>query len=268
MVSGPAPGMRSNHWFLSPLSYSRAQLSRRHMRFESCSLTTWTCGMKGSLQPSSRIWKERCWSSLVLPPCHRMKSQLHAALMTQNQKPGITQTLRNPPHPWQWHQPSSLMMERYQHSCWASLHRRTKEFWVNRMHRAAPPVIQPSLAPPPPPPDPVTDPPSQEPIPPGGTEAMAEEPTNNPIGWSFGSWEPTNIFVICLDAGADLPNFWPTEVDGRLDAVFGDHPHHNNGCHLSNGVQTIGSGSATGSAWPWLPPDTTRCQVVGLDSDS
>ena len=84
MVSGPAPGMRSNHWFSSPLFYSRAQLSGRYMRFESGSCTTWTCGMKGSSQPSWITWKHRCWSSSVLPPRHRTKSQLHTALMTQS----------------------------------------------------------------------------------------------------------------------------------------------------------------------------------------
>jgi hypothetical protein len=38
------------------------------------------------------------------------------------------------------------------------------------------------------------------------------------------------------DPGADLPGFVPAPVDHLLEAVYGDWPHHNDGCHLDGGV--------------------------------
>jgi hypothetical protein len=38
------------------------------------------------------------------------------------------------------------------------------------------------------------------------------------------------------DVGADLPGFHLTQADRRLDAVFGDHPHHNDGRHLDGDI--------------------------------
>jgi hypothetical protein len=38
------------------------------------------------------------------------------------------------------------------------------------------------------------------------------------------------------DPGADLSGFVPAPVDHLLKAVYGDWPHHNDGCHLDGGV--------------------------------
>jgi hypothetical protein len=38
-----------------------------------------------------------------------------------------------------------------------------------------------------------------------------------------------------MEPGADLPGFMPSEADHRLDTVYGDHPHQNDGTHLSGG---------------------------------
>jgi hypothetical protein len=39
-----------------------------------------------------------------------------------------------------------------------------------------------------------------------------------------------------MDEGADLPGFVPAAVNGLLDSVYVDHPHHNDGWHLDGGV--------------------------------
>ena len=70
---------------------------------------------------------------------------------------------------------------------------------------------------PPHPPDPVTDPPSPEPIPRGGTETIAKEPTNNPPDAnSLAPGNPPTPFVIRPDAGADLPNFPRKQMGGWM----------------------------------------------------
>ena len=40
--------------------------------------------------------------------------------------------------------------------------------------------------------------------------------------------------------GGDLPGYEPTEADRKLDLVFGDHVHLNDGCHLKGGIDTDG----------------------------
>ena len=38
--------------------------------------------------------------------------------------------------------------------------------------------------------------------------------------------------------GADLPDYTCTKADGLLDTIYGDHPHDNDGTHLSGGVES------------------------------
>ena len=42
--------------------------------------------------------------------------------------------------------------------------------------------------------------------------------------------------VMVMEDGADLPEHVSTEADRRLDSVYGDHPHQNDGRHLDGGV--------------------------------
>lgn len=39
-----------------------------------------------------------------------------------------------------------------------------------------------------------------------------------------------------MEEGADLPGYIATQADRMLDAVYGDHPHQNDGRHLHGGV--------------------------------
>jgi hypothetical protein len=39
-----------------------------------------------------------------------------------------------------------------------------------------------------------------------------------------------------MEEGADLPGFTPVQADHLLDALYGDHPHQNDGSHLRGGV--------------------------------
>ena len=40
-----------------------------------------------------------------------------------------------------------------------------------------------------------------------------------------------------VEDGSDLPGYVRTLADQKLDDVFGDHVHSNNGTHLSGGVK-------------------------------
>ena len=45
-----------------------------------------------------------------------------------------------------------------------------------------------------------------------------------------------SVATICMEADADLPDAVLVEADRLLDAVYGDHPHQNDGTHLTGGV--------------------------------
>jgi hypothetical protein len=43
-------------------------------------------------------------------------------------------------------------------------------------------------------------------------------------------------FNLAPDVGADLPGYSITDADRKLDEVYGDHVHDNDGTHLSGGI--------------------------------
>ena len=42
--------------------------------------------------------------------------------------------------------------------------------------------------------------------------------------------------VVLTEEGADLEGVVPSKSDRRLVRVFGDHVHHNDGCHMDEGI--------------------------------
>ena len=67
-------------------------------------------------------------------------------------------------------------------------------------------------------------------------EEEEEESTTDSAGEDANADQPPTPVPIVTEVGADLPSYSLSETDKLLDAVYGDHPHTNDGTHLDGGV--------------------------------
>ena len=68
---------------------------------------------------------------------------------------------------------------------------------------------------------------------PAGAE---REDNNDANGEGDINEEDETIQTFPPEEGADLANYRQTAADIRLDGLYGDHPHENDGCHLDGGI--------------------------------
>ena len=73
-----------------------------------------------------------------------------------------------------------------------------------------------------------------------GRRASEGEMAEESVGTRAATQEaeiPTIHGTLEPDVGADLPGYRITEADCRLDGIYGDHVHANDGTHLDGGIQ-------------------------------